>query len=333
MSPVHKEGPERSESRIVGVLKRIADGLQRIQALLWGGALAAALIAAAFQLAIFSFLNNDNTRAWIFLILSIVLVLCISLCGVYIHRLRKYSRQLESLINSDSEAIARQQLEFDDLSSLFKVCHFIDENLVTFLSTKQSARERLRRCVDLVMEGARDNVLHEVHIQDRRIAFLEYQEDSRRFSVLAHRGLTSESIRDVAENLTFDNGLAGRVLQLRESVTINDVDAPAAVKDGWVRVGTTLRHSCIAAVGVWLNDRPVGVICVDCKEKNRLTQTDVDVLESLTYKIRLAFAIFDSKSKLQKPRIETPRRQNRAQVKDKTAYTTTSSGSDDAPGS
>jgi hypothetical protein len=250
------------------------------------------MLFAVLQALAFIALPNDEQRAWIFFALSVVFAIVSSMLGVYVRRLRKERTDLENRLHQDSEEIVDQSLEYDSLSSLLKTCQFIDENLITNLGSDQPTRERRRRCVDLVLEGCRDNVLPNIEKTGRRLAFLEFSERERRFHVLAHRGLTHESIRDVADNLSYDNGLAGRTLQLRATVIIPDVDISEAKTHGWVRVGSSLRHQCIACIGVWLNDHPVGVISIDCNEKHAITAGDLDVLEDLAEKIRLIYAIF-----------------------------------------
>jgi hypothetical protein len=276
---------------IVTAYQKIGDFLSKLRSITWfAGVVLAGVAGLLFWL---TQILNDAQRALLFFWLLIGCLIVITVELIYIVGLRRQRHALEEGNKTSEKHITRLLYIERAWVSLQKSWKRIDEQFARLQRREDiPSRHKLSRAVQTVLFGCLENILRPVDHQSKRSAFLLYDSNLQSFEVLIDIGLVTESFQDVRGRLVNGQGLASKAVRSHDVIFVQDTLAAEALEKGYLRIGSELRHRAIACKAVWVEDKAVGVLCVDSAEPNVFTEADYDLIGFFTEKIRLAFSMF-----------------------------------------
>jgi GAF domain-containing protein len=313
---------------IQGLFRTLGDFFQRLQSILWAIGVAGGAIYALYTFQTHSDYPAE-TRAdiYFFALLLLILLSSASLCYIFYLRqqYRKQSEEKEELsticarqttfiqeqyeqITEFSERVADLSVTLEELddeatlllmdneywTNLKRSSRGVDEMIISCLQqSDQDLKARREDCINIVLQACRQNILPDIPIDERRIAFLRYPQTSESFTLVKGLGIAHESRDDVKRRLTKNDGVAARCIQLQQSVYLPDVQNIQEARDkGYVATSSVARFRSIVCTGIWINERAVGVISADCNQPDAFSEADIGVLEHFADKLRLVYSAF-----------------------------------------
>ena len=240
---------------------------------------------------------RGSLSVWFIVILAgygLLIALVVGLVRILIHRQRE-----NDLIKGD---LVDEMTANSAWGDLVESMRFIDDEAMKRLASEADSEGCLKQVVEAILAAGVNNILATYGWEEWRSVFLELQYDldpqpTDKFIVVAERRHTAESLADIREHLSYGRGLAGTVLQDRRASLkyLPNIEAAEAREAGYIQTGSVSRHKSIVCSAVWVNDKPIGVLSIDCEHYGAFTDWDLWIIEQIyTNKIRLAYCVFRS---------------------------------------
>ncbi len=275
---------------------RAGDFAQRLQGVIWlATLLIGGILFAVGYLIKFHFSNYPlEVKSLIYFIAMITFGLTVVILLVYVVTLKIKQRAQNQNVKNASEEAAIHLLEEEYWQQITYGDRAIDNFVISELQLPSSTQAQKRaNCLNLVMTTCQQNILPQIIPSERRVAFLEYPQTGDAFTLVAGCGIEHDTRAEVKNTLTTKRGVAAKAIESEEVVYLRDItNHEEAAKKGYIQVGRKARFRSIVCVGVWLDGRPLGVICADCKERFAFIESDIQVLEFCIRKVQLIYALY-----------------------------------------
>lgn len=287
-------GTNDSDGRTKRLLKAVwasprHGDLSKFKNLVWLGSFILVVLSAISYVVVWLLTPEEwNTR--VLLSISGVLIIVSAVLLTWIWHLTRQRRDLLEKHDDATEHLALANYRTREYQKLLAACRSLDQQLMAAYGTGKS----MEAAIDHALFACARSISSHVEFEKKRLAFLIYSADRDRFSVTSSLNMGYESHTHVETRLSKDQGLAGTAMQDpdRDMICLDDVLAPDAAQKGYIWTRETKPSGSICCKGVWVNDKFMGVLSIDCPCTGAFNADDKAVIELFADKIELILAVY-----------------------------------------